>query len=206
MKRSASLSQSAELSEFLRLRLNAYALAASAAGVGMLALAQPAEAKIVYTPTNVTIVGPNGSYNLDLNNDGQIDFTIRNTKRSTNTEWNSYALWDEAAEGNGVECSQIRNSVGYALALARGSKIGAGRKVCRTAGLRIRLWDLSTGELEKQQEPLPRAEVRDQGKNALWMGAAERRFQEWNSSDLDRLRLRNHPQQTYQSWTNSRRK
>jgi len=34
-----------------------------------------------------------------------------------------------------VECSQIRNSVGYALALARGSKIGAGRKVCRTAGL-----------------------------------------------------------------------
>jgi len=101
MKRSASLSQSAELSEFLRLRLNAYALAASAAGVGILALAQPAEAKIVYTPTNVTIVGPNGSYNLDLNNDGQIDFTIRNTKRSTNTEWNSYALWDEAAEGNG---------------------------------------------------------------------------------------------------------
>jgi hypothetical protein len=123
------------LSSPLERGLKMYALAAGAAGVGALALAQPAEARIVYTATNVTIVGPNGSYNLDLNNDGQIDFTIRNTKRSSNTEWNSYALWDEAVEGNGIECNQIRNSAGYALALARGSKIGAGRKVCRTAAL-----------------------------------------------------------------------
>jgi hypothetical protein len=45
------------LSESLQRHLNAYALAASAAGVGMSALAQPAEAKIVYTKTDVTIVG-----------------------------------------------------------------------------------------------------------------------------------------------------
>ena len=133
MKRPARVPS--QLSESLHQRLNAYCLAASAAGVGVLAMTQPAEGKIVYTATNVTIVGPNGSYNLDLNNDGQIDFTIRNTKRSSNTEWNSYALWDEAVEGNGIECNQIRNSAGYALALARGSKIGAGRKVCRTAAL-----------------------------------------------------------------------
>jgi len=40
------------LSESLHRQLNSYALAASAAGVGMLALAQPAEGKIVYTPAH----------------------------------------------------------------------------------------------------------------------------------------------------------
>jgi len=43
--------------------------------VGLLGVAWPAEAQIVYTPTNITI-GPNGSYNLDVNNDGVTDFTI----------------------------------------------------------------------------------------------------------------------------------
>jgi hypothetical protein len=45
------------------------------AGVGLLAAAWPAEAQIVYTYTNITI-RPNGSYNLDVNNDGVTDFTI----------------------------------------------------------------------------------------------------------------------------------
>ncbi len=47
------------LSESLQRHLNAYALAASAAGVGMLALAQPAEAKIVYHRTH-HVIGPVG--------------------------------------------------------------------------------------------------------------------------------------------------
>jgi len=34
-------------------RLSGYALAASAAGVGVVALAQPTEARIVYTPAHV---------------------------------------------------------------------------------------------------------------------------------------------------------
>jgi hypothetical protein len=52
-----------------------YAVAATAAGVGMLALAQPAEAKIVYTATNVTL--PVGQYlALDLNHDGRTDFAF----------------------------------------------------------------------------------------------------------------------------------
>jgi hypothetical protein len=42
-----------QISESLHRRLNAYALAASAAGVGVLALAQRAEARIVYTPKHV---------------------------------------------------------------------------------------------------------------------------------------------------------
>lgn len=63
------------ISEQLGRRLNRYATAASAAGVGLLALVQPSDAKVVYTPTNVTIA-PNSTYNLDLNNDGKTDFVI----------------------------------------------------------------------------------------------------------------------------------
>jgi len=57
--------------------LLAYAVAASAAGVGMLALAQPAEAKIVYTPANLQIP-QNSLLPLDLNNDGSPDFQFYN--------------------------------------------------------------------------------------------------------------------------------
>ncbi len=55
--------------------LNRFAIAAILAGGVLLAAAWPAEAQIVYTPTNITI-GPGGTYNLDLNNDGVTDFTI----------------------------------------------------------------------------------------------------------------------------------
>jgi hypothetical protein len=58
-------------------QVNLYALAAGAAGVGVMALAEPAEAEIVYTPTHVNIA-PNRTVGLDLNHDGSVDFTIRN--------------------------------------------------------------------------------------------------------------------------------
>ena len=45
----------APLSDSLHRQLNGYALSACAAGVGALALTQSAGARIVYTPTNVTI-------------------------------------------------------------------------------------------------------------------------------------------------------
>ncbi len=59
-------------------RLSAYALAASAAGVGMLALAQPAEGKIVYTRANKYLT-PNTTLHLDLNHDGIADFDLKDT-------------------------------------------------------------------------------------------------------------------------------
>jgi len=55
--------------------LNRLAIATILAGVGLFALAWPAEAEVVYTKVNIHI-GANSSYNLDLNNDGIIDFTI----------------------------------------------------------------------------------------------------------------------------------
>ena len=62
--------------------LLAYVAAASAAGVSMLALAQPAEAKIVYTKANHEIA-PNATLNLDLNHDGIVDFKFSNPKSRT---------------------------------------------------------------------------------------------------------------------------
>jgi hypothetical protein len=50
-------------------------MAAAAAGVGLLAAAQPAEAKIVYKATSVNIAA-NAPYKLDLNGDGTTDFTF----------------------------------------------------------------------------------------------------------------------------------
>jgi|SRR5579863_3451821 len=67
----------ADLSQSFHQRLNSYALAASAAGVSLLALAPPAEAKIVYTPAHVRIgFGGLSIYQLDLNHDGFYDFAI----------------------------------------------------------------------------------------------------------------------------------
>lgn len=55
-------------------RLNSYVLAAAAAGVGMLAAANPGNAKIVYTPSNIPINVNGALVNLDLNHDGINDF------------------------------------------------------------------------------------------------------------------------------------
>jgi len=57
--------------------LTAYAAAASAAGVGLLTLAQPAEARVVYTAVH-EVIPPGSDYRIDLNQDGKADFRIYN--------------------------------------------------------------------------------------------------------------------------------
>jgi hypothetical protein len=65
------------LSEELHQRLNVYSLAATAAGVSALALAQPAQAKIIYTPAS-TQISCYSKVNLDFNHDGNPDFVLFN--------------------------------------------------------------------------------------------------------------------------------
>ena len=65
----------ANLSRSINRQLNMYALAAASAGVSALALAQPAEAKIVYTPGHVKLTA-NHPFPLDLNHDGIVDFFL----------------------------------------------------------------------------------------------------------------------------------
>jgi hypothetical protein len=72
-----------QLSDSTCRQLNMYALAASAAGVGALALARSAEAKIVYTPVHVTLSGLSSVYKMDLNHDGVTDFSIGKQSNSS---------------------------------------------------------------------------------------------------------------------------
>jgi hypothetical protein len=67
--------KASSLSETCGRLLNMYAIAAGAAGVGVLALAQPSEAEVVYTPAHAALAR-HGHLFLDLNNDGKIDFEI----------------------------------------------------------------------------------------------------------------------------------
>ena len=110
------------VSDSLHSRLNMYALAASAAGVGVLALTQPAEAKIVYTPTH-HVIGKNASYKLDLNHDKIADFALVNT-RGCNTDFCVDILSAIPSGGNGVEGARGFLSIPYASALKRGARIG----------------------------------------------------------------------------------
>jgi hypothetical protein len=109
--------KAANLSGSLQRHLNAYALAASAAGVGILALAQPAEAKIIYTKTH-HVIGRNHHYVIDLNHDGIGDFTISNGYGCG--DWCASWLTVIPAKGNTAAGNQFH----YALALSSGAVIG----------------------------------------------------------------------------------
>ena len=77
MKASPRPRKTADLSESIQQQLSMYALAASAAGVGALCFAKPADAKIVYTPAH-HVINANQTYRLDLNHDGTPDFELKN--------------------------------------------------------------------------------------------------------------------------------
>ena len=65
--------QPGSLNDRLDKRLLAYMATAGAAGVSMLAMTQPADAEVVYTPTNRVITS---NSRLDLNNDGIPDYAF----------------------------------------------------------------------------------------------------------------------------------
>jgi hypothetical protein len=72
------------LSSGLEKNLSAYAIAAGSAGVALLACVQPADAKVVATKTNILVTVGN-PVQLDINGDGQIDFTVSATARGVCT-------------------------------------------------------------------------------------------------------------------------
>jgi hypothetical protein len=88
----------------------------------LLALAQPAGAKIVYTPTH-HVIGPFGSYKLDLNHDGKTDFTIHEVRQSSTDGPTLNCLAAAVARGNAVEGYLSYRQVDVAVALKRGARI-----------------------------------------------------------------------------------
>jgi hypothetical protein len=106
-----------------------YALAASAAGVGMLALAQAAEAEIVYTPADQNI---RGTYDLDLTGDGTTDFALYVVNHSSSSVHFGAAVVVPAQTGNGVVGGER-----YAAALKRGYPIGPSGDFLSVSGLLV---------------------------------------------------------------------
>jgi len=110
-------------SDSFRHRLNMYTLAASAAGVGMLALAQPAEAKVIYTKTHKVIAGAD-QYYLDLNHDKITDFTIVNFWTTQCPDSCGQWLYLKPPAGNSEVGSVTNRGWHFARALSKGSAIG----------------------------------------------------------------------------------
>lgn len=127
MRRSSGPRKMSNLSDSIHQQLNMYAIAAGAAGVSVLALASPTQAKIVYTPTH-KVIGTNGLYPLDLNRDGTIDFLIQQQGYPFSSSGNN-GLGAKGAVGNGVQGSSI-----LASALNQGAPIGPRRMFINSSG------------------------------------------------------------------------
>ena len=112
-----------DLSPRLEQRLSAYATAATAAGVGVLSLTQPAQARIVYSPAHERIKVNGGVFHIDLNHDGIPDFGLNNL-HSRSGSFSYSALWvPESAALNEVLISYPHSCWG-AAALPKGKRIG----------------------------------------------------------------------------------
>jgi len=99
------------LNSQLNQRLLAYVATGAAAGVGVLAMTQPANAKVVYTPADRQLILDGGR--LDLNNDGTTDFEF--VQSGLGTQWN-YLV-------NPVKFNKLMN---HAEPLAAGVTVGPG--------------------------------------------------------------------------------
>src|SRR5262249_21110879 len=121
------------LGAVLEKNLLAYVASASSAGVSILALAQPAAARIVYTPANISI-SPHDTVRLDLNHDGVVDFSFRDL-RSTDSFGSGTGRLSilPAQKGNQIRQHNV-SGLGYASALLPGVRVGPKRHfLSRTA-------------------------------------------------------------------------
>jgi hypothetical protein len=110
--------------ESLHQRLNSYALAASAAGVSLVALAQPAETKIIYTRTHHIIDHHDPRYLLSLNHkipDALFYYHFESTRGLYGR-----TLFVAAISRNGI-ATVIERGRNVAVALKPGSMIGNSR-------------------------------------------------------------------------------
>lgn len=122
MQRIPRARDSNNLSDSVLWQLHLYSLGATAAGVSMLALAQPAEGKIVYTPAD-KMVGINHALPIDLNHDGIHDFDVFNLTHNSTTPFGDYLAAEPLQSGN--ELVVQRTNRGYAAAaLAAGVRVG----------------------------------------------------------------------------------
>ncbi len=110
------------LPETLEQRLRSYSIAAAAAGVGMLALAHPAEAEVVITHKVIPVNGT--AVSIDINNDGIADFQFQTFQRSdggqpSSNGWSTSATVKPLASGGVIGAPSQYRPGPYASALRR---------------------------------------------------------------------------------------
>jgi hypothetical protein len=143
MSRPSGPRKTTNLSESVHYRLNLYALAASAAGVGVLTSPPVSEAKIVYTPAHVLLHGIEG-YPLDLNNDGHADFSFASVNGCTEGLcFATFIVGAASVTGNSHNGVWAKGR-SYALALQPGANIGPRKEFVKNGTmLRINTFDSS---------------------------------------------------------------
>lgn len=106
-------------------QLKMYALAASAAGVGLAAISAPTEAEIIYTPADVQIL-PNHTVPLDLNQDGVKDFKFKDVHTTTTFGFDVFGTLSilPVATANAAKGHRIY-AWASASALLAGAKVGS---------------------------------------------------------------------------------
>ncbi len=114
----------AKLHDSLEHRLAMYAMAASAAGVGLLATAQSAAAKVVYTKVHQAIPA-NVAVPLDLNRDGVADFSL--FLRQTTYRNSLDVLANQSNQVAGY-CGVLSSSYCGASALLPAVRVGPNRR------------------------------------------------------------------------------
>jgi hypothetical protein len=119
MTRSPRPRRTASLSDSLHRQLNMYALAASAAGVGALALTQSAEAKIVYTPAHAQL-----PFALDLNHDGKVDFYLHSYGHSSESALSACQYLASGSAGPFCSTSRGANRI-RTIVNSKGRRFGA---------------------------------------------------------------------------------
>lgn len=123
-----------QLSPTLQHKLEAYGLGAIAVGVATLAMTQPTQAEIIYTPTSQPI-GNNQKVSLDLNNDGVTDFILVNDTHFSTTPFGDDLSILPAVIGNAAGGKMIRRGY-FAGAIPAGVSVGSSRKfLARRANL-----------------------------------------------------------------------
>jgi hypothetical protein len=129
MKASPLPRKTARIADSLHRQLNMYALAASAAGVSLLALTPPSEAEIIYTKAHVVLGARSDMYyRLDLNHDKIVDFILFH--RLTYAQSGNTLLFSSQVFVPSYTLANKLNRVGFntskneAMAFRAGDKIG----------------------------------------------------------------------------------
>lgn len=115
---------SAPVNPQLERKLATYLAAAGAAGVGVMALSNTAEARVVYTPANITM-GFNTAQAIDLNGDGTADVSLILYPLAK-----SFGMFAKIPAGNGVRLAGGEAAAGFfGIPVGPGEQFGGGGSV-----------------------------------------------------------------------------